>query len=338
MVLLQPVDVDFDRRTKRTRPEVGSVKIDTDDEVADSDFRPIRADELDECGTVREPAAVSSPGAAEVDGRVQAVAEELGLAIIRPLTFGTFGAMLVATAEGQELVLKTTADPALEPVWTTGGVTAARLHEQGYPNPRVIGVGTTRTAVWSLQEFLTGDVPHRMTVNQAAQLVALARRHKTDSGGRRPWRDDAVRAARGWLAETSIDPGCAVALAAALDRGERADLLDCTVVHGDFHYGNTLIDDEDIVAVLDWDIAGPGDWRFDLVMLAFGCVVRPRSCEPAAAALIIDAVRSECPSDVAALMMACQVLRMTSMLAIRSPETATQACSRMVAALRAWFA
>jgi aminoglycoside phosphotransferase (APT) family kinase protein len=287
---------------------------------------------------VREPAGVSSTDGAEVDAQVRAVAEELDLAIIRPFTSGTFGAVLVATAGGQEQVLKTAADPALEPVWAMGAEVAARLHEQGYPNPRIVGVGATRTAVWSLQERLPGHVPHRLTATQAAQLLALAGRHNTDSGRRRPWRDDAIRAARRWLSETSIDPACAATLLAALDRGEGADILDHTVVHGDFHHGNSLIEDDDIVAVLDWDIAGPGDWRFDLVMLAFGCVVRPQSCEPAAAALIIDAVRSECPSDVAALMMACQVLRMTSMLAVRSPETATQACSRMVADLYAWIA
>jgi aminoglycoside phosphotransferase (APT) family kinase protein len=246
--------------------------------------------------------------------------------------------VLVVTAEGHEQVLKTTADPELAPVWAIGAETAARLHKQGYPNPRIVGVGATRTAAWSLQERVSGHVTPRLTATQAAQLLALAGRHNTDSGRRRPWRDDAIRAARGWLAETSIDPACAAVLVAALDRGEGADLLDYTVVHSDFHHGNTLIENDDIVAVLDWDIAGPGDWRFDLVTLAFGCGVRPQFYEPAAAALIIDAVRSECPTDVAALMMACQILRTTSMLAARSPETATQACSRMVAALSAWFA
>ena len=274
---------------------------------------------------------------AEVDAQARAVAEELGLAIIRPFTFGMVGAVLVATAEGRELVLKTAADPTLEPVWAIGADMATRLHKQGYPNPRIVGVGATRTAVWSLQERVAGHMPHRLTATQAAQLVVLAGRHNTDSGRRRPWRDDAIRAARGWLAETPIDSTCAATLGAALDRGEGADLLDHTVVHSDFHHGNILIEDDDIVAVLDWDIAGPGDWRFDLVTLAFGCVVRPRSCEPTAATLITDAVRSECASDVAALMMACQVLRMTSMLAVRAPETATQACSRMVAALHSWF-
>jgi hypothetical protein len=285
-----------------------------------------------------DSAAVSSPGGAEVDTVVRAVAAELGLAIIHPLTSGTFGAVLVATADGQKQVLKTATDLTLEPVWATGADMAARLREQGYPNPRVVGVGATPNAVWSLQEYLAGDVVHRLSPRQAAQLLALAGRHNTDSGRRRPWRDDAILAARGWLAEVPIDAASAAALAAALDGGESADMLDYTVVHGDFHHGNTLIKDDDIVAVVDWDIAGPGDWRFDLVTLAFGCVVRPRSCEPTAADLIIDAVRSECPADVAALMMACQVLRMTSMLAARSPETAPQACSRMVAALRAWIA
>jgi hypothetical protein len=259
------------------------------------------------------------------------------LTVIRPFNFGIVGAVLVATADGQEQVLKTAADPALEPVWATGADVATRLHEQGYPNPRILGVGSTRTAVWSLQERLAGHVPHRLRATQAVQLLALARRHNTDSGRRRPWRDDAIRAARGWLAETSIDPACAAVLVAALDHGEGADLLDYTVVHSDFHHGNTLIEDDDIVAVLDWDIAGPGDWRFDLVTLAFGCGVRPQFYEPAAAALIIDAVRSECSIDVAALMMACQILRTTSMLAARSPETATQACSQMVAALHNWL-
>lgn len=286
---------------------------------------------------MREPANVSPTGDTEVDTRVSAVADELGLAIIRPFTSGMFGAVLVATADGQEQVLKTAADPALERVWAMGAAMAARLHEEGYPNPRITGVGATRTAAWSLQERMAGEVPQRLTAGQAAQLVTLAGRHNTDSGQRRPWRDDAIRAARRWLAETSIDAASAAVLAAALDRGEGADLLDHTVVHGDFHHGNSLIEDDEIVAVIDWDIAGPGDWRFDLVMLAFGCAVRPQTCEPAAAELVTEAVRSECPSEVAALMMACQVLRMISMLAVRSPATAARACSRMVAALHSWM-
>jgi hypothetical protein len=58
--------------------------------------------------------------------------------------------------------------------------------------------------------------------------------------------------------------------------------------------------------VLDREVAGPGDRRFDLVMLAYGCHIGTDSCEPAASALVTEAVRSQCPDDVATLMMACQ--------------------------------
>ena len=122
-------------------------------------------------------------------------------------------------------------------------------------------------------------------------------------------------------------------LAAAIDRGEGAEILQTTIVHGDFHHGNALVDGDEVTGVIDWEVAGPGDWRFDLVMLAFGCYIRPDSCEPAASALVTEAVRSHCPDDVAALMMACQVLRLASMIAARSPDSAAKACGRMVAAL-----
>ena len=202
--------------------------------------------------------------------------------------------MFVTTAEGQEQVLKPQQIRRSSPSGPWVPKLPLGSTSRATQNPRIVGLGATRTAVWSLQERLAGHVTHRLMATQTARLLALDRRDNTDSGRRRPWRDNALRAARGWLAETPIDPACAATLVAALDRGERADLLDYRVVHGDFHHGNALFEDDDTVAVFYWDIAGPGDWRFDLVMLAFGCLVRPRSCEPAAAALIIDAVRSEC--------------------------------------------
>jgi len=269
--------------------------------------------------------------------QVEHVAATLGLSVVRRFALGVFGAVLITTPDGDELVLKTRPDPTLEPVWRTGAEMAARLHAQGYPNPRIVRVGSTDTAVWSLQERLAGDVLRRLTPAHAGQLIALARRHDVDSGRTRPWRDDAVAAARRWLDTTAIDPADARVLAAALQRGERADILGSTIVHGDFHHANALVDGDEVVGVFDWDIAGPGDWRFDLVMLAFGCLVRPRACEPEAAALVTAAVRSECPGDVAALMMAVQVLRATSMIAARRPGDGATACGHMLTALRPWL-
>ena len=126
-------------------------------------------------------------------------------------------------------------------------------------------------------------------------------------------------------------------LAAVIDRGEGAGILQTTIVHGDFHHGNALVAEDEVTGVLDWEIAGPGDWRFDLVVLAFGCHISPGSCDPEAFALVTEAVRSQCPDDVAALMMACQVLRLASMTAARSPGRAATACARMVATLDPWL-
>lgn len=124
----------------------------------------------------------------EVDQHVRDVAAALGLSIIGPFAHGTFGAFAVATADGDELVLKAQPDPALEPVWATGAEMAARLHERGYPNPRILRVGSTGAAVWSLQERLAGEVLRRLTLTHAAQLITLAGRHDSDSGRCRPWR------------------------------------------------------------------------------------------------------------------------------------------------------
>jgi aminoglycoside phosphotransferase (APT) family kinase protein len=272
-----------------------------------------------------------------VDQHIRDVAAALGLSIIGPFAHGIFGAVAVATADGEELVLKAQPDPTLEPVWATGAEMAARLHERGYPNPRILRVGSTGAAVWSLQERLAGEVLRRLTLTHAEQLVSLASRHDVDSGLRRPWREDAIAAARGWLDSTPIDPADARVLAAALDRGEGAEILQTTIVHGDFHHANALVAGDEVTGVIDWEIAGPGDWRFDLVMLAFGCHIAPGSCEAAASELVTEAVRSQCPDDVAALMMACQVLRMASMTAARSPDRSAKACGRMVAALDPWL-
>jgi aminoglycoside phosphotransferase (APT) family kinase protein len=272
-----------------------------------------------------------------LDQHIRDVAAALGLSIIGPFPYGTFGAVAVATVDGEQLVLKVQPDPSLEPVWATGAEMAARLHERGYPNPRILRVSSTGAAVWSLQERLAGEVPRRLTLTHAAQLISLANRHDIDSGHRRPWREDAIAAARGWLDSTPIDPTDAKVLAAAIDRGEGAEILQTTIVHGDFHHGNALVDGDEVTGVLDWEIAGPGDWRFDLVMLAFGCHIRPDTCEPAAATLVTEAVRSHCLDDVAALMMACQVLRLASMTAARSPGRSAKACGRMVAALDRWL-
>jgi hypothetical protein len=89
-----------------------------------------------------------------VDQHIRDVAAALGLMIIAPYDYGTFGTVAVATADRSELVLKAQPDPILEPVWETGAEMAARLHERGHPNPPIPRVGSTGAAVWAVQERL----------------------------------------------------------------------------------------------------------------------------------------------------------------------------------------
>lgn len=261
------------------------------------------------------------------------VAATLELATVRRFADGTFGAALVKDATGSELVLKALPQPELEPVWEVGASMAMRLHDRGYPSPRYAGIGATSTAVWSLQEYLPGTVMDRLTEAHARQLVALARRHDVDCGRRRPWRDDAIAVARQWLAGLPLEPRDADVLRSALDRGAKLELLDSTIVHGDFHHRNALVQDGQVSAVFDWEVASPGDWRFDLVMLEFGCLMRPKSCDPEAIDVVVNAVRQECPTGVARLMMACQVLRILSMTAVRAPAKTPILATRVLDAL-----
>jgi aminoglycoside phosphotransferase (APT) family kinase protein len=52
------------------------------------------------------------------------------------------------------------------------------------------------------------------------------------------------------------------------------------LVHGDFHYGNLLFRDDQVVAVFDWEIAGLGDPLFDLGALAVAGLRRRYAPEP----------------------------------------------------------
>jgi aminoglycoside phosphotransferase (APT) family kinase protein len=155
-------------------------------------------------------------------------------------------------------------------------------------------------------------VPERLDVRLAQQLVGLARRHDVDSGMRRPWRDDAIAAARGWLAPELNDADAAV-LTRALDNGADADLIETAIVHGDFHFRNCLVENGLVTGVFDWEIAGPGDWRFDLVNFGFWCLTYPKVVDDDARDVVLAAIREQCPPDVAALMFACQALRAISM-------------------------
>ena len=110
-----------------------------------------------------------------------------------------------------------------------------------------------------------------------------------------------------------------------------------TIVPGDFHHRNFLAHEGRVSGVFDWDIACPGEWRFDLVNLAFGCQMYPKTCEPDALAIVIAAVHEHCDAPTAAFLMACQTLRSLSQLRRSQPDWVEPASQRMQATLVQWW-
>ena len=147
---------------------------------------------------------------------------------------------------------------------------------------------------------------------------------------RRPWDALAREASRRALAALEPLPDrFDETLGAVLDDTEDLALAQTTIVHGDFHHRNLLVDKGRVTGVFDWDIAGPGDWRFDLVNLAFACQMYPRTCEPDALATVVAAVHEHCDAPTAAFLTACQTLRALSMLRERRPDWVEPASRRM---------
>ena len=105
-------------------------------------------------------------------------------------------------------------------------------------------------------------------------------------------------------------------------------------MHGDFHHRNFLAVDDLVTGVFDWDIACPGDWRFDLVCLAFACQMYPKTCEPDALAAVVAAVHDHCDAPTTAFLTSCQMVRALKQVRTRHPDVVEPASRRMQAAFR----
>ena len=269
---------------------------------------------------------------------VERAAARLDLTIVRPFDGGVFGAVLVQRADSEQLVLKASDDISLASEWATGAAMATRLRARGYPAPVYAGTGCDDDVAWSLQHVLAGEVPSLLSEACALQLIALAQAHAVDAGTTRAWDVLARQAAMRWLLDIgSLPHAFDDRLAAVLRDTADVTVLRTTIVHGDFHHRNCLVSGEQITGVFDWDIAGAGDWRFDLVCLAFGSAVGPKTCEPGAAEAFVAAARAECDAATAAFLMACQTLRILSMTRTRRPAALERTSTRLEAALGGWF-
>lgn len=232
------------------------------------------------------------------------IAGELGLTVVRRFADGEFGATLVRRGDS-ELVLKVIDSEKWLPIVTRGSGIANRLRSSGYPAPEYLGVGTFEGRTWTLQRLLPGTVPNELTGVHAAQLVALARRHAGFGETVFDWQGEAIRQTRRSLKNASASaPELVRELSAVLDRTADIELRRGDVVHSDFHHRNYLAEGDRVTGIFDWEVATPGDWRFDLVTLAFWTSTFPVGASDEAKRLVREEAAAACGPEVLAFMTA----------------------------------
>jgi aminoglycoside phosphotransferase (APT) family kinase protein len=234
---------------------------------------------------------------------VDAVAHALELELVGRLIGGEHGAVAVSDADGAEWVLKVFG-PDEEPKLARAIAVAARLRSRGVPVPASYHVGTTAGRAYTLQRRSPGELPDPLTAAHARQLLGFWTRHVgavPEGGG---WPEAVVGALRLGDRELWSDHGPIRATggdaAALLDEivavGERADsavLRGGDARHGDWHHRNLLVVGDRVEAVIDWESAGAGDARVDLVLLDFWTHVYAGTGVEVGAAALVRAATDE---------------------------------------------
>jgi aminoglycoside phosphotransferase (APT) family kinase protein len=261
---------------------------------------------------------------ARVDTLLVRIAGRLGVQVVASLAGGEFGALHVRDEDGRNLVLKAMPSTQLAARYRRGGEMAERLRGLGYPAPYYAGTGIELGASWCLQEHLPGTVPDVMTEALAVRLVELAQMHAGAAGTHSPGRNaEASPAMRKRLAELEAreeTKTLASELGVVFENLAQVELLRDGIVHGDFHHRNYLAVGDRITGVFDWDFADSGDWRSDLVTLAFWSAMPPGLIPRAPAQIIISRTQELCPPDVLALLAARLTLRQLEFDARVHPE------------------
>jgi aminoglycoside phosphotransferase (APT) family kinase protein len=240
------------------------------------------------------------------------VAQHLGLTFVAACSGGEFGAAFVRDSDGRDLVLKVMPGTALAARFARGAGIAMKLRERGYPAPAYFGTGTALGASWSLQERLRGDVPDAPTPPHIRRLVEMAHLHAGAAVGIDAEPPPPIPDVNLWLLAAYRNErthALAVELRGVLERTAGEPLLHESVVHRDFHHRNYLAIGDEVTGVFDWELSGTGDWRFDVVTLAFWCALLTDAIPRAAAQVAIDAAHDICPPTLLARFAAHMALR-----------------------------
>lgn len=271
------------------------------------------------------------------DSALSRIAEELRLSIVRPFAGGVWGATLVTDERGRELVLKTMQSDVWARVFARGASLANLLRANGYPAPEYVGTGAAHGATWSLQSVLPGEIPDTVSPGHMHQLLHLAQRH----AGLAPRTDGAwlvhqapyLKMSLETIIETPVTHDLALELNAVLERTRDAPLLQDGVVHNDFHHRNFLAVGDDVTGVFDWEFADEGDWRYDLVTLAWWTTVMSFPI----AEIAVQRMREVCEPDVQALLTAIRTITQLDFDARNNPQFLPGLIERIQADVSPWW-
>ncbi len=240
----------------------------------------------------------------------------VALRVEGPCPGGQTGAAYVSWPDGHRSVL--TFRPGITLAAMRDGPLAVlnALRQAGYPAPApelAVAVGEVIALVW---ELLPGSPVTHLTSALLDRALAL-----NDLQASRLASSPGIPAIRLYL--TSDGPGYCLhqplrehsSRTRALERWITATgarypdhLSGDDAVHCDYQHANLLADDGRISGVVDWDGAGRGDRRFDLVTLRFGIHAITADSE---AVQRLDRIIDEIPAHVLAPAWAHMSLRMT---------------------------
>jgi aminoglycoside phosphotransferase (APT) family kinase protein len=254
----------------------------------------------------------------DADRVARALQDSTGVALVveGSCPGGQVGAAYVRWPDGHRSVLTWQPDRTMAQLTAGPLAVVETLHAAGYPAPRIELAVELDDAVALIQELLPGSMIERLGPELLDQALALNDR-QTDALAERPDVDP--------VHLHLVDDGPGFCLHEPLRRhGRRSARLERWIrevgaehppqlsgtdaVHVDFQPTNLLADGDRITGVVDWDGAGRGDRRLDLVTLRFGLLplaVAPRVVDR------LDEILDAIPPQVLRPAWAHMSLRMT---------------------------
>ncbi len=223
------------------------------------------------------------------------IAQGLGWELVEKCAGGEFGAHLVRRGD-EKAVLKTWQPPHDFERITNSAELAMRVRDAGQLVPRYLDVGRRDDVIYTLQEWIDGDVPLRLDLPVARRMVELLDTH---AGVAADWGERPAGFGAWWDQHDTFKtaPTDIAALADevfdAIDRFDDAPVTTTDVVHDDYHHKNVLVRDDNVVAIIDWDAAQPGDRWFDAFLLMWWSQVAENDFDPAVAAWLRPHVEAQ---------------------------------------------